>query len=533
MTKGGVVDDRSAADKGLGEAATSSVALAAELARLQAECHRLRESEARARAFAASAVDWFWESDGDGRFVWVSEGFERVTGQPPTSLLGRRQADLVHETVGMEGETWLRHLADLDAHRPFRDFKCGHVDPLGRIHWVKVSGMPRFAADGRFVGYYGSGADISASIESAHRLALLTRAVEQCPASIVITTLTGEIQYVNQKFVEVTGYRREEVLGQNPRILNSGSNPAGTFEAMWQALRGGGKWEGELINRRKDGSLYWEHASIQPISGLDGEVTNYLAIKSDITSQKRNEARLAALVEELRHSNEDLEQFAYVASHDLRQPLRMISAYLGLLDKRLGPTLDAETRQFLGFAVDGAKRLDRMIVDLLHYSRIGRISSPMAPVALDEVIEDSLRHLEVAVAESGAEVTVAGDLPVCIGDRSELVRLFQNLIGNALTYVRPGVAPRIAVSCRDDGDAWVIGVTDNGTGIAAGDLARVFGIFQRLVSREAVEGTGIGLAICRKIAEHHRGRIWVESEPGIGSTFLVALPKAHLPARQD
>ena len=505
---------------------TTPAALKVEIARLQAECRVLRDSEARAHAFAATAVDWFWESNQECRFVWVSDGFSAATGQSPQALIGRRQVELIDERVTIEIDSWRRHAEDLAARRPFRDFKCGHIDPAGRVHWVKVSGIPRFSPDGVFEGYYGSGADITASVESAYRLALLTRAVEQCPASIVITGLDGRIEYVNQKFVEVTGYSHEEVIGQNPRLLNSGSNPPGTFEAMWQALSSGLQWEGELINRRKDGALYWEYASIQPISGLNGEVTNYLAIKSDITAQRRNEAHLAALVEELRHSNEDLEQFAYVASHDLRQPLRMISAYLTLLEKRLGPELEAETRQFLGFAVDGARRLDRMIVDLLHYSRIGRMASPMVPVALDEVLHDSLRHLEVVVSETGGVVTLAEDLPLCIGDRSELVRLFQNLIGNALTYVRPGIAPRISVSCRDQGEEWVIAVTDNGTGIAPGDLSRVFGIFQRLVSREDVEGTGIGLAICRKIAEHHRGRIWVESELDVGSTFLVALPKA-------
>ena len=538
--KDDAVGDRAKADNlGAGDTAPSGgvearcAALEAENARLTAQCRALREAEARARAFAATAVDWFWESDRDCRFVWVSDGFRTVTGLPPESLLGRRQTDLAAETVAADEESWHRHDADLAAHLPFRDFKCGHLDPEGRVHWVKVSGIPRFTPEGEFLGYYGSGADITSTIQSAHRLALLTRAVEQCPVSIVITNLQGEIEYVNQKFVEVTGYGRDEAIGQNPRILNSRCNPPGTFEGLWAALSNGRQWEGELINRRKDGALYWEYASIQPISGLDGEVTNYLAIKSDITAQKRNEARLAALVEELRHSNEDLEQFAYVASHDLRQPLRMISAYLGLLDKRLTATLDEETRQFLGFALDGAKRLDRMIVDLLHYSRIGRVTSPMNPVALAEVIKDSLRHLEVAVAEAGAEVMVADDLPVCIGDRSELMRLFQNLIGNALTYVRPGVAPRIAVTCRDGGSEWVVAVADNGVGIAAGDLGRVFGIFQRLVSREAVEGTGIGLAICRKIAEHHGGRIWAESEPGRGSTFLVALPKAMAAAGRD
>jgi len=504
---------------------SARAAMEAEIVRLSAECQRLRDAEVRSRAFAATVADWFWETDGEHRVVWLSDEFEEASGLSSASLLGLYPWDVACEDLEVDSDLWKEHIAALDCRRPFRDFKFWQQGSDGHPRWIKINGVPRFAEDGRFIGYYGTGTDITASVSSAHRMHMLSRAVEQCPASIVITDLAGEIQYVNLKFVQVTGYSAAEAMGQNPRILNSGLNPPGTFEAMWQELIAGRKWEGELINRRKDGELYWESASIQPIQNIEGIVTNYLAIKSDITAQKHNEARLAALVEELRHSNDELEQFAYVASHDLRQPLRMISAYLGLLEKRLAPVLDGETHQFLGFALDGAKRLDRMIVDLLQYSRIGRVTALMERVDLGDALHDSLRHLEIAIVEAGAEVRVEGSLPVCLGERLELMRLFQNLIGNAITYARPGHPPRVVVSCRDAGDEWVVTVEDNGIGIAETDLTRVFGIFQRLVTRDKVDGTGIGLAVCRKIAEHHGGRIWAESQPDVGSRFLVALPK--------
>jgi len=510
------------------DTALTRAALESEVARLTAECRALRESEARFRGAVATVADWFWETDSEHRITFLSEGFEDSTGLAATDMLGARPWDVYPDDMDPEADRWRDQIAALTARKAFRDFKYWQQDRDGHARWIKVSGAPRFSDDGCFVGYYGVGADITSAVSSAHRMHMLSRAVEQCPASIVITDLAGEIQYVNQKFVQVTGYTAQEAMGQNPRILNSGLNPSDTFVEMWQALSTGRKWEGELINRRKDGDLYWEYASIQPIQNVEGIITNYLAIKSDITSQKHNEARLAALVEELRHSNDELEQFAYVASHDLRQPLRMISAYLGLLEKRLAPALDAETRQFLGFALDGAKRLDRMIVDLLQYSRIGRVTSQMEAVDLGEALRDSLRHLEVAIVESGAEVRVDGSLPVCHGDRLELMRLFQNLIGNAINYARPGFPPRVVVSNRDAGDEWVVTVEDNGIGIAEADLSRVFGIFQRLVTRDKVDGTGIGLAVCRKIAEHHGGRIWVESQLDVGSRFLVALPKTGI-----
>ena len=499
-------------------------ALRDEADRLREECAALKESEARYRSYSEATADWFWETDSEHRYCWFSDEFLVVLEIPPDRLMGKRSWDVVSERMEIDSEQWQAHIADLTAQRPFRDFKYWLEDDLGRARWIKVHGIPRFDAEGSFTGYRGTGTDITAAVEAAHRMHMLNRAVEQSPVSIVITDLRADIQYVNSKFLEVTGYTAEEALGRNPRILKSDRTPPEIYEAMWTALANGEKWEGELINRRKNGDLYWEMASIQPIQNIEGAVTNYLAIKSDITQQKHNEARMAELVEDLRRSNEELEQFAYVASHDLRQPLRMISGYLGMLQKMLANSLDDDARTFFGFAIDGAKRLDRMIIDLLEYSRIGRQAVPQERIDLNEAMGDSLRHLEVAVAEVGAEVTRPESMPTITGDRSELVRLFQNLIGNAIKYCAPGRKPKVGISCQDQGGYWVVAIQDNGIGIAKDDLQRVFGIFQRLVTREQYEGTGIGLAVCRKIAEHHGGHIWVESELGVGSTFLVALP---------
>ncbi|BAE52340.1 Signal transduction histidine kinase [Paramagnetospirillum magneticum AMB-1] len=508
-------------------------ALRAEIGPLRKERDRLsllsevvKESSERYREYSEAAADWFWESDAEQRFTFFSSSFETVMNIMSDDLLGKRSWDIVSERMEIDSDQWQAHIADLTAQRPFRDFKYWLEDGNGRARWIKVNGLPRFDDDGVFIGYRGTGSDITAAVENAHRMHMLNRAVEQSPVSIVITDLNAEIQYVNSSFLRITGYSMDEVIGRNPRILRSDTTPPETFQNMWAALSAGEKWEGELINRRKSGELYWEQATIQPIQNIEGVITNYLAVKSDITEQKKAAAKLAELVEELRRSNEELEQFAYVASHDLRQPLRMISAYLALLEKKLSASFDQDARDFFGFAIDGARRLDRMIVDLLEYSRIGRITAPMEPVSLGEVVSNALRYLEVAVAESGSEVVVPDGLPTISGDGGELVRLFQNLIANAIKYMPEGRQPRIEVLCRAQGAEWVVGVKDNGIGIPPDDLKRVFGIFQRLVAREQFEGTGIGLAVCRKIAEHHGGRIWVESEMGVGSTFLVAFPKA-------
>jgi len=231
-----------------------------------------------------------------------------------------------------------------------------------------------------------------------------------------------------------------------------------------------------------------------------------------------------AMETELKRSNAELEQFAYVVSHDLRQPLRMITSYLGLIEQQLAGAVDDELKTFFDYATGGAKRMDKLIVDLLEYSRVGRQRGKLAPLDLSEVVAEAVQNLTVAIAEAGAVVDLAEGLPSVKGDRSELARLFQNLLGNAVKYHLPDRPCRVEVGFRPQGRDWLLWVKDNGIGIAEKDFERAFGVFQRLVSKDSYEGTGIGLAICKKIVEHHGGRIWIESVVGEGSSFMVTLP---------
>jgi light-regulated signal transduction histidine kinase (bacteriophytochrome) len=252
------------------------------------------------------------------------------------------------------------------------------------------------------------------------------------------------------------------------------------------------------------------------IQGPDGQPLIW-SIVEDITARRRAE-------DELHRSYAELEQFAYAASHDLREPLRMISSYMSLLERRMQDRLTQDERDFLHFAKDGARRLDALILGLLDYSRVGRNRSP-EQVPLAEAVRDACENLTAAVAEADARITVPPDLPTVIGDRMELMRLFQNLIGNAIKYRVPGQRPEVAIGWREDGSHWQVFVRDNGIGIDPADHERMFGIFQRLVSREQYEGTGIGLAVCRKILQHHDGSISVESALDQGACFTVTLPK--------
>lgn len=225
---------------------------------------------------------------------------------------------------------------------------------------------------------------------------------------------------------------------------------------------------------------------------------------------------------ELARSNRDLEQFAYVASHDLQEPLRMVATYTQLLAQRYQGRLDADADKYIHYAVDGAMRMQKLVQDLLAFSRVGRQGKPLQSTDCDVVLQTSLKNLEVAVQESGAVVQHA-QLPAVMADSSQLVQVFQNLIGNAIKF-RSSEPPSIRVSAEAKGKEWVFSVADNGIGIAAEQTENVFVIFRRLHTREEYPGNGIGLSICKKIVEQHGGRIWVESEPGCGSNFQFTLP---------
>jgi len=259
-------------------------------------------------------------------------------------------------------------------------------------------------------------------------------------------------------------------------------------------------------------------------SGLTRRVVE--RYKADIAAKN---AELEKKTHKLEQSNQDLEQFAYIASHDLREPLRMVSSYITLIERNYAKCFDDDGRTFLGFARDGAKRLDQLVLDLLQFSRIDRLGAPIEPMNIGAAARDALTNLSLIIEESGASVTLspALDAATVLGDSHQITRLIQNLIGNAIKYRHPDRKPEITIQVeKKDTGTWQISVTDNGEGIEERFFERIFGIFQRLHGRDK-EGTGIGLAVCRRIVERHSGKMWLESEPGQGSTFYFTLPVGY------
>src|SRR5450432_2938864 len=350
--------------------------------------------------------------------------------------------------------------------------------------------------------------------------------LEAAPDAMVVVNQRGEIVLLNLQAEKQFGYHRDELLGQKvkniipegfaERLLSDATRTVA--EALAQQIGTGI----ELSGRRKDGTKFPIEIMLSPLESPDGILVT--AAVRDISVRRAAEELLVKTVGDLKRSNEELQQFAYVASHDLQEPLRMVASYTQLLEKRYKGQLDSDANEFIAFAVDGCNRMKGLIEDLLAYSRAGMSDQLPCRISGENALGEALTNLRAAVEESGAVVTHDA-LPTVTTNSTQLTQIFQNLVGNAIKY-RGAEPPDIHVSAiRNGGNEWTFSIRDNGMGIDPQYFERIFVIFQRLHGREEFEGTGIGLAVCKKIVEQIGGRIWVESQIKKGSTFYFTLPE--------
>ncbi len=345
---------------------------------------------------------------------------------------------------------------------------------------------------------------------------------------IMVIDDAGTILEFNRAAEKLFGCGRKAAVGKDlaelfvppasrPRYQDNLARYSGTGE--FGSLVG---QRSELIMMRKDGERFLAEWVMQPFPLQDKSA--FAVFLHDITKRKRAEKKLQQYADELKRSNQDLSEFAYAASHDLQEPLRMVKSYCQLLQRRYQGQLDDTANEFIGYAVDGVNRMQVLIEGLLSYSRVGTRGKPFEPTDCSVVLRDVLANLEIAIQESGATV-VCDALPTIAADRTQMLQLFQNLIGNAIKF-RSNEPPQVRVRGVRKGREWVFSVRDNGIGIDPQHLEKIFVIFQRLHTREEYAGHGIGLSLCKRIVERHGGRIWAESQPGQGSVFKFTLPVA-------
>jgi PAS domain S-box-containing protein len=411
-----------------------------------------------------------------------------------------------------------------------------HRDPgpaITRLHsdgrWVQI--LERKTSDGGIIGIRVDVTELKTKEqELARQSALLQATLDNIDQGLSVYDGERRLIAFNQHYLSMLGLpvefarlglRFEDFVRWNAERGEYG--PGTPEEHIASRIALVSKQEPHYIERRRpDGKTVELRGNPMPGGGW---VTTY----TDVTQRKQfegvleaNARRLEEYAAELKKSNTELEQFAYVASHDLQEPLRMVGSYCQLLQRRYKGKLDKDADEFIDFAVEGALRMQQMINDLLTYSRVGRVGKGMTALAVEDIVKTAVSNLQAAIGECQAKVTW-GSLPTLVGERVQLLQLFQNLIGNAIKFRAEDRPVEVHVAAEREGEQWHFRISDTGIGIEKQYLERIFLIFQRLHDRSKYKGTGIGLAVCKKVVEHHGGRIWVESEPGKGTTFHFTL----------
>ena len=486
-----------------------------------------REGEERFRNLANNISQLAWMADEKGSIFWYNQRWFDYSGTTLEEMAGwgwqkihhpdhvQRVVDKISQCF-QNGEIW-------EDTFPLRDRD-------GNYRWFLSQAVPIRDSEGKVMRWFGTNTDISVRMEAERHLAQMESRyrglLEAAPDAIVVVNPAGKIVLFNVQAEKQFGYIRDELVGQEvtniipegfaERLIADGNRSAS--EALTQQIGAGI----ELSGRRKDGTEFPIEIMLSPLESTDGVLVT--AAIRDITERRRSEEHLVKTVWELKRSNDELQQFAYVSSHDLQEPLRMVSSYTQLLAKRYKGRLDSDADEFIAFAVDGCNRMQGLIQDLLAYSRAGTSERELRKVPSESALRKALTNLRIMIKQSGAVVTHDA-LPTVRADETQLTQVFQNLVGNAIKY-RRAEDPRVHVSAaRNGGNEWTFSVGDNGLGIDPQYFERIFVLFQRLHGRDEFEGTGIGLAICKKIVERQGGRIWVESQPEKGSTFYFALPE--------
>jgi PAS domain S-box-containing protein len=457
--------------------------------------------------------------DPQGLVVTWNAGAERLKGYTADQIIGHNfSCFFLPEDVKRGKPAELLRVA-AEAGRHEEQFMRVRKDGSRFLGNVTLTALRDRAGDLR--GFSEISQDLTAITESEAKYRGL---LEAAPDAMVVVNHRGEIVLLNAQAENQFGYRRDELVGQMVKNIV----PAGFAERLVaDALRSTEDAQAqqigtgiELSGRRKDGSTFPIEIMLSPLGSVGGVLVT-VAIRN-ITRRKEAEALLLENVRELSRSNEELAQFAYMASHDLQEPLRMVASYTQLLSRRYKGKLDSDADEFIAFAVDGANRMQQLIRDLLSYSRVGTEGEKLIATSSESALQVALLNLRAATEEKGAVVTHDA-LPLVLADETQLIQLFQNLVGNGIKYHGAGI-PRVHVSAARDRDAkWLFSIKDNGIGIETQYFEKIFGVFQRLHKREEFAGTGIGLAICKKIVDRHGGTISVASELGKGSTFCFAL----------
>jgi PAS domain S-box-containing protein len=475
----------------------------------------LRESEERYRMLLDGIKDYaIFMMDPRGQILSWNAGAELIKGYRADEIIGQNfSCFFPPEDIELGKPEEILRLAAAGGRHEEHGMR---VRKDGSRFLASLTFTALYDQRGNLRGFSEFSRDLTESQESAAKYRGL---MEAAPDAMVVVNQAGEIVLVNAQVEKQFGYRRDELVGQKiKKIIPEGfaerliaDATRSTAEALAQHIGAGI----ELSGRRKDGTEFPIEIMLSPLESAGGILVT--AAIRNISARKKSEQELAVANQVLEESNLELKQFAYIASHDLQTPLRSIAGFVQLLQQEYEGKLDEQAQDWILRTVRAVARMQTLIRDLLSYSRVEDRSVPFTQIPFLDIVNDALILLESSIHDSGGQVA-CGKLPIVMGDRSQLVQLMQNLIGNGLAY-RSDKPPHIHISAERGGKDWIFSVRDNGIGIDPKHYDQIFEIFKRLHNQKDKPGTGIGLAVCRRVVSRHGGKIWVESEPGCGSTF--------------
>lgn len=484
----------------------------------------LLESEERFGLAMKATKDGVFDADIGRETVWYSKNLLIMLGYKNETYVANTNTffdEILHPED--KNRVIAQYHEQIANNEPIR-FECRIKRRDGEVLWVEFRADSSKDAQGKLKRVIGSLSDISTRKEAELQQRLT---FDAATCGMIMVDEAGIVTNMNSTMTKLFGYAENELVGQPIEMLlpkkyqnthqrnRSDFNSAPSSRAMGRGM--------ELFGLRKDGTEFPVEIGLNPVH-FDGQAI-VIATIVDVTVQKRAESALRHRAQELERSNSELEQFAYVASHDLQEPLRMVASFTELLAERYKDELDDRAKEYISFATDGAKRMQVLINDLLQYSRVGSKEKEFSSVDCNLLCHNLIeKELSLAIRESSADVIV-NKLPKVMGDERQLSQLFQNMISNAVKYTAESTIPKIVISASEEEDKWRFSVCDNGIGIAPEFHSRIFIIFQRLHGKSEYSGTGIGLAICKKIVELHGGRIWLEPEPKQGSEFNFTIAK--------
>ncbi len=474
---------------------------------------------------ATNDAIWDWDIENDT--FYRSEAIEHFFGRHTSKAFSKVDfwKDRFHpedmETIinGIDAA-----LADPTCERWEQEYRV--IDDKENIIYVIDQGIIVRDINGKAIRMVGAMTDLSKQKKSDQDNKFKANLLSTIGQAAIATDLEGTVNYWNHAAETIYGWTADEAIGKNIIDLTSSEDNRARAKEIMENLKEGLRWTGEFDVRRKDGAIFPVLVTNSPIYDDQQKLSGIIGISSDISEEIKNKELLKQYTDELERSNEELEQFAFITSHDLQEPLRMISSFMDQLKRKYGDELDEKALQYINFATDGAKRMKQIILDLLDYSRANKPTDDIEEVDLNELVSDYKQSRRKLIAESSASI-ISEELPVLKNYRAALTQIFHCLLDNAIKYAQKNVAPLIEIKVEENEKNWQFAVKDNGIGIDSQFFDKIFVIFQRLHNRDTFEGTGIGLSIVKRSVEFLNGKIWLDSTPGVGSVFYFTVSKTE------